>query len=484
MTSVSREGTAQQLVADDASSLRKWGSESTEHREVAVPEPDKINDVEAVEATIMDAENTDDPLVDGDFRAWLQVVGSFLVFSNIWGFTFAFGMSDSKLCTVNYSHTTGVFESYYIITYLPETSASSISWIGTISNFLLIFGGILTGPLFDLGYFRTMLLAGAFIETLAVFLLSLCTKYWQVVLTQAIMIGLGDSLLYMPGLALVGRSFKKHRAAAMAVATCGAPIGGIVFTLVFQQLITRLSFGATVRVLGYIILGCYLVSFPLLLWGVHNLGSLAAGTTRKLFDRKAFMELPFVLYTASNFMVFFGYLVPFFFMSTYGQIALGMSSSAANSTIMITQATSIVGRLVAGYCAARIGGMIQWLICALGSGILCVAWSGIHSPATFYLFVALYGCFSGPLISLPPSAFAIVCPDVKVFGTRLGMASALGAFASLIGSPIAAALLPSGDTKNFLGLQLFAGLAMMIGGCLLICLWLVLIKGKGGTKLM
>jgi len=34
-----------------------------------------------------------------------------------------------------------------------------------------------------------MLLAGAFIETLGVFLLSLSSKYWQIMLTQGILTG-------------------------------------------------------------------------------------------------------------------------------------------------------------------------------------------------------------------------------------------------------------------------------------------------------
>lgn len=85
------------------------------------------------------------PVQDGGSRAWLQVLGSFLVFSNLWGFTFAFGS----------------FQSYYELTYLTTQTASEISWIGTVSVFLLISGGTLSGPLFDLGYFRTMLFAGA-----------------------------------------------------------------------------------------------------------------------------------------------------------------------------------------------------------------------------------------------------------------------------------------------------------------------------------
>lgn len=248
----------------------------------------------------------------GGFRAWLQVVGSLLKLFNIWGITLAFG----------------ALEAYCEITNLSDTSVSTNSWIGTTSNFLLIFGGILSGPLFDLGYFRSMLLAGALIQTVSVFLISLSRNYYQILLTQGILVGLGTSLLYMPGLALIGRSFDdKQRSAAMAAATCGAPIGAIVFTLVFQQLINQMSFGQTVRMCGCIILGGYLVSFLLLLWGVHNLGGIPRGSDerRKLVDMRAFLELSFVLYTARNFMIFFDYLVPFFFMSTYGQVTLGMS---------------------------------------------------------------------------------------------------------------------------------------------------------------
>ncbi|KAJ6024269.1 MFS transporter MCP family solute carrier family 16 member 10 [Penicillium herquei] len=414
-----------------------------------------------IEKTMMD-ENSDDEIdaQDGGTRAWLQVLGSFLVFSNIWGPALAYG----------------AFESFYEITYLPNTSASAVSWVGTTANFLLIFGGILTGPLFDMGFFRTMLLIGALIETLA-----LMYQNWQALLTQGIMLGIGCCFLYMPGLALVGRSFKKHRAAALACAISGAPIGAIVFTLVFQQLITPLGFANTVRVIGYIILGCYLISFPLLLWGVQNIGDMSVGAPRKLFDAKAFLDLPFVVYTVSNFMVFFGYLVPFIYMSSFAQLSLGMSSSAANLGIIVTQATSIVGRLLTGYITGKVGNITQWIICAVGSGIICIGWIGVQQPWAYYFIFALFGIFSGPLLSLPPSAFPLVCPDPKVIGTILGMASVIGACASLVGSPVAGALEGLGG-HAFLGPQIVCGLCMIIGGSTLIILWGILVRRGAGSK--
>ena len=217
--------------------------------------------------------------------------------------------------------------------------------------------GVISGPLFDMGYFRTMLFTGAFLETLGVFMTSLCTRYYQLFLAQGVLMGLGNGLLYVPGLALVGRSFKTHRSIAMAITTCGAPTGGVIYTLVFEQLIGSMSFGETVRIQGYVMLGSYAIAFPLLLWGASNIGNLGSGEKRKLIEIRAFKDLPFCVYTFSNFFIFLGYMVPFIYLASYGQTALGMSRSFALYTIMIAQASSIIGRLGAGYVASKIGVM-------------------------------------------------------------------------------------------------------------------------------
>lgn len=411
------------------------------------------------------------PTQDGGTRAWLQVVGSFLVFSNLWGPTFAFGS----------------FQSYYELHYLPSQSASNISWIGTMATFLLIVIGVFSGPLFDLGYFRAMLLTGALVGSLAMFLLSLCTEYYQILLTQGVLIGLFNGLLYLPGLALVGRSFKKHRSIAMSITTCGAPTGGIIYTLMFEQLIAKIGYAWTIRSMGFFMLGSYLLAFPLLLWRVHNIGDLASGQARKLFDPTAFRDIPFWSYSSSNFFIFLGYMVPFVYLATYGQSHLHMSQSMSLNMIIIAQAASILGRLGAGYTAYKVGIMLPWITCAVSSGIFCIAWIGVTTEAGFIVISALYGGFSGALIPLPPSVFPVVCPDPKVLGARLGMALAIGAFASLIGSPIAGALSslhPSKDGTDWEALQLFSGVVMICGGAGLVGLWTLLIKKRDVGKMI
>lgn len=415
---------------------------------------------------------TVEPFHDGGTRAWLQVFGSFLVFTNLWGFIFAFGS----------------FQSYYQLTYFPNESPSTISWIGTTSNFLQVVVGVVSGPLFDLGYFKTIFIVGAIIETLGVFLMSICTTYWQVFVTQGIMVGLGNGLLSLPSLALVGRSFKRHRAVAFGITTCGAPIGGILYTLVFEQLISRLGWGWMVRVMGFIMLGSYTAAFPLLLWSAKNVGDISrASRRRKLLDVSALRDLPFWSYTLSNFLIFFGYMNPFTFMPSYGETQLGMGRSLSLYVNMIAQASSVFGRLLAAYLATKVGVMIPWVTSGFSSGVFCIAWIDIHSTASFIAFAALYRFFSGSLVPLPPSFFTTVCPDRTVLGTRMGMSQAITSLASLTGSPLAAAL-SAVKTRNakssYLGLQLFSGLTMVVGGINLVVLWIMLIKKRGLKKLI
>lgn len=430
-----------------------------------VPPAEKADAIIAEETVATLPQDVTKPLQDGGLRAWLQVAGSFLVFSALWGMPFAYG----------------TFQSYYELQYLPDSSASSIAWVGTVSTFFLILGGVASGPLFDWGYYRTMLIAGAFIETLAVFLLSLCQRYWQIFLVQGVLLGIGNALLYIPGLALVGRSFKKNRGIALALTTCGAPVGSIIYTLVFAHLIDRLGFGWTVRVMGFVMLASYLIAFPLILFRVRNIGDIASGTARKLFDKDALTDGPFWVFTSSSVFIFMGYIMPFIFFASYGQSTLGMSETDALNVIVVSQAASVVGRLGAGLASTRVGVMTPWTFCVTASGVSCIAWIAVTTPAGLYAIAAFYGAFSGALIPLPTAIFPLVCPDPKVMGARLGMSQGVSSFGTLIGAPIAGALVgingvPAGNP--YLGLQLFGGCIILVGALNLLLLWWMLYRQR------
>lgn len=146
---------------------------------------------------------------NGGFSAWLQVVGAFFLFFNSWGMV----------------NTFGVFQTYYEQTLLPEYSASSISWIGTVQGFLLLLAGVVVGPIFDKGYIKTCIAIGSFCVIFGLMMTSLSTEYYQVFLTQGLLVGIGSAFLFVPSVATVAVYFTTRRALATGITTSGGSIG-------------------------------------------------------------------------------------------------------------------------------------------------------------------------------------------------------------------------------------------------------------------
>lgn len=195
-------------------------------------------------------------------------------------------------------------------------------------------------------------------------------------------------------MALITRSFQKRRSIAVGLTTCGAPVGGILYTIIFQAVVPKLGFAWTARVLGFFMLGTYVIALPLLLWGATNTASLSSSQKRKLWDKSALKDPSFWLYSTSTFATFLGYLVPYFYMPTYAQTMLGTNAHLASYTLIASQAASVPGRLLAGLAANYFGVMVTWTGCAMISGIVTLAWIGVDSYAGYIIFCAFYGKFT------------------------------------------------------------------------------------------
>jgi hypothetical protein len=102
------------------------------------------------------------------------------------------------------ANTYGAFQTFYEAELLSDHSPSQISWIGSIQTFLLMFvGGLATGPIYDAGYLRGLVIVGSVAGVFGLMMTSLCTQYWQLVLAQGICIGIGSGCLMLPSVAVM-----------------------------------------------------------------------------------------------------------------------------------------------------------------------------------------------------------------------------------------------------------------------------------------
>ena len=124
----------------------------------------------------------------------------------------------------------GVFQTYYQEELLAGVSSSEISWIGSLQAFFLVFGGLVTGPLFDMGYLRQITVAGSFLVVFGMMMTSISTTYWQLILAQGVVVGLGNGCLFLPSISVLPTYFRKKMALSQGIASAGSGLGMFPFS--------------------------------------------------------------------------------------------------------------------------------------------------------------------------------------------------------------------------------------------------------------
>jgi len=381
---------------------------------------------------------------DGGLWAWLQVLGGFFLLFNSWGII----------------NTYGSYSAYYETDLLPNASPSAISWIGSIQACLLLLVGALTGPIYDAGHFRALLLGGSFMLVFGQMMLSLCHAYWQVLLAQGICIGIGTGMLFVPSIAILSTYFSTRIGTAIGIAASGSSFGGVIYPIVFHKLLPKIGFAWTTRVLGFLILGTMIV--PNLCMRVRVLPA----KSRSLLDLRAFLIPAYSLQVAGFFCGFMGLYMPFFYGQVYALQRHITNENLAFYLLAVMNSTSTFGRILPNLFSDKVGPFNVVIPCCIISGLLCICFMAVSSSAGIIVLMAFYGFFSGSFVSLPPTIIVHLSGDARdKIGTRLGQSFAFVAVGVLIGTPIGGAVL---DHSGFDALWTFGGCMLFGGGALLI----------------
>jgi MFS family permease len=123
---------------------------------------------------------------------------------------------------------------------------------------------------------------------------------------------------------------------------------------------------------------------------------------------------------------------------------------------------------------------MQCLCCTL-AGIFVLALAiPASNNAAYIAFAALYGFASGAFVSLLPAQIAHIS-EVHQIGVRVGVAFACISFAGLVGNPIAGAIVTANAGKYW-GMNVFAGVMLMVGASLFILTRMYVAGWKVGAR--
>ena len=245
--------------------------------------------------------------------------------------------------------TFGDYQTYYESGKLFSATSSDISWIGSIQSLVVFIVGAVAGPIYDRGYLRTLLLVGTFGLVFGHMMLSLCTEFWQALLAQGFVMGIGGGCLFVPSLAIMQPYFRKRLGLALGIVATGSSVGGVIYPVIFTRLVNRVGFGWTVRAIGFVALGTLVI--PLAFSRMQR----RPPVVRKLVDVSAFRDGPFMLVVLACFLGYAGSYVAIFYTSFFGRENGWMSESLALYLVPILNAGSALGRVFPNWLADKVG---------------------------------------------------------------------------------------------------------------------------------
>lgn len=389
---------------------------------------------------------------DGGRRAWLVVFGAFMNFST------GFGILNSW----------GTFQAFYATTW--DDSLSNISWIGSLQPGLLFLSGAVFGPAFDKWGARKLMIPGAVLYLLSFILASFSTQYWQFLLSQGMMFGIGNALLYYPAMSAITTWFDRKRGLALGLAASGSSMGGIFWPLLTDELLRKYGLEWAHRIIAFVsvpllVASCVLVRERKGLAGHDTHGHRTDPVERKI--RAAVLQPKFLVLTLALFFIYLGFMIPFNLIPMYA-VLNGIDSRVGNVLLAICYAGSFIGRIASGALADRCGRFnILSLAAAITAGLI-LCWIKMTSFGAMVVFAILFGLFSGGLIPLGSTCVAQITPDMGHIGLRLSVMMALCSIGTFCGGPVSGALLDiSPGMDGYFAVFIFTSLTTLSGAIML-----------------
>lgn len=389
---------------------------------------------EPIRNDVMAGSDSENDFPEGGSRAWLVVVGAWLMLLPSFGFIVAVGN----------------LQDYWSQHQLSDYTPRDIGWIPSVFVYLTLALGLWIGPLFDRYGPQWLALTGSVGYALMMFLLAECQRYWQIILCIGVLGGVTCAMLTCTALAVVAQWFKTRRGLAQGIAMAGNSVGGFMIPLVLKKTFPSYGYAWSLRILGFIFLVCLALSNILL---KARFQPTAAAKKKAIISLHIFGDLRFSLFTISVFgfeVVLFGGLG---ILPTYATRSTDFPPGTGFYLIAVLNAVSCLGRILPGYLADKIGRFNTLLIMIVFTLVFILAlWLplGTTSLPALYAFAALFGFGTGSWMALTPACVGQLC-RADEFGRYYGSMYFIASLATLVCIPIGGELVETVGPRAMVG---------------------------------
>ncbi|KAG0698061.1 major facilitator superfamily domain-containing protein [Suillus ampliporus] len=388
---------------------------------------EKLDDLEEVghmQSSSPTPRSESDP-PDGGFRAWATAFGGFLI----------------QFCGFGYVSSFGVYQDFYTRIYLTNKPPSAISWIGALTTFFAVNITLISGPLYDRGWFYRLMIVGSLLQSLSLFVLSFAKpgQFYLAFMVQGVLGGIGIGLTYAISVAVISQHFSQRRTLVMSLVTSGSPLGAMIHPIMLNHLLNGTAgFAIGVRASAGFVSALLLIACL----SMRTRELPAPTASYSAVARKCSREALFILMTVGSTIFQIGFYFPLFYLQL-DSVKHGIDVNFSFYSLVIMNAACFVGRCTAGIIAAYTGVLNFTIASTVTCSAVIISMITVSDIASVVVLGLVYGYFSGVFVALLFPLVAVFTPDMSELGARMGICFTFTAFGGLLSGPISGALLSS-----------------------------------------
>lgn len=339
----------------------------------------------------------------------------------------------------------GIFLSFYLNNDIfPGATPTDYALIGgliiCLTLILIPYSAVL---LMKFGY-RITASIGIMIQLAGYIGASFATTIAELYVTQGILIGISYGIIFGANSIVLPSWFLKKRALANGVSHFGVGLGGVVFSLATNKLISDTGDQKwALRVLAIVsFVICATAMFLIKIRIPQNSAfkEPSDNTTKKIFknifDYKVWKSIPLQLATLWVSIGSMGYVICLYSLSNYA-ISMGFSTHQAMIITVMLNLSQAFGRPLIGFCSEKFGRVNFTIFATFYTCIMVfVFWINLKSYGALITFAIVLGlCVGISSVNVVPLVVDVV--GLNSFASGLGWANTFAGIMSLIAEVIA-----------------------------------------------
>ncbi|KAI8146979.1 major facilitator superfamily domain-containing protein [Fennellomyces sp. T-0311] len=334
-------------------------------------------------------------------------------------------------------------------------AAVQLTFLGTLFRVLLTVCMFAGTTLFTLYGADVILISGVTMTTIGLILAAMSFTIWQLYFSLSICCGIGLSFLCVAPLLLLPEWFVKYRSTAFGIQHSSFPFTSLVLPLVMVRVNDSLGPSWTYRLLGITFFATAAAMIPFIKERRVRKSQRKSRRIRHILDVSLLKDMNLMIWVILGPIQLYAMYITFVFLPSNATY-LGLTDVQGAATVTALSGAGLVGRIIFGAIADKIGDLNTYIICMVVSTVtIWINWFFATSFTSLMIFAVLHGLVHGMYFVISSQVTYAIVGEQR-YASALGL-KMLPFVVSICGPLVASYLDSINGHTPFLYCKLIAG---------------------------